>query len=83
MPQTALARRQAWRSRAGFCDDHQDHTDVFEVLIGQIRKDGEINPVFGEALRVLGHTEFFEPLRYLLHRGSVPTMIGGLSPPGR
>ena len=54
----------------------KNHTDVFEVLISQIRKDGKINPVFSKALRVLGHAEFFEPLRYLLHRGSVPTMIG-------
>ena len=31
------------------------------MLIGQIREDREINPVLGEALSVLGHTEILEP----------------------
>ena len=43
-------------------------TKLFEVLIGQIAKDGGIDVVLGKALRVLGHAEFFEPVRNLLHR---------------
>ena len=35
--------------------------------IGQVGKGRKINSVFGEALEVLGHTEFFEPVRNLLH----------------
>jgi hypothetical protein len=55
-------------------------TNVFKVLIGQIRKNGPINPVISKRLRVLGHAEFFEPIRNLLHRGGVPTMTGLLAP---
>ena len=33
--------------------------------IGQVGKGRKINSVFGEALEVLGHTEFFEPVRNL------------------
>jgi hypothetical protein len=39
---------------------------IFEVLISQIGKDREINAVFTKTLRVLGHPELFEPIRYLL-----------------
>ena len=35
-------------------------------------KDRDINVVFGKALRVLGHAEFFEPIGDLLH-GAKPT----------
>jgi hypothetical protein len=31
-------------------------------------EDGGIDVVLGKALRVLGHDELFEPVRYLLHR---------------
>jgi hypothetical protein len=44
--------------------------DVFEILIGQIAKYRDINPVLGKALRVLGHAELFEPVSNLLHRGA-------------
>jgi hypothetical protein len=47
----------------------EDDTEVFQVLISQVAKDREINAVFGEPLGVLGHAEFFEPVRNLLHRG--------------
>ena len=43
-------------------------TKLFQVLIGQVAKDGEINVVLGKTLRVLGHAELFEPVRNLLHR---------------
>ena len=43
--------------------------DLFEVLIGQIAEDRDIDVVLGKALRVLGHAELFEPVRNLLHRG--------------
>ena len=42
--------------------------ELFEVLIGQIAKDRDIDVVLGKALRVLGHAELFEPVRDLLHR---------------
>ena len=43
-------------------------TDVFQVLIGQVAKDSEINAVFSKALRVLRHAEFFKPVSNLSHR---------------
>src|SRR5580704_10021748 len=46
----------------------KNDAEVFEVLIGQVREDREINPVLREALSVLGHTEIFEPVRNVLHR---------------
>src|SRR5215813_321184 len=44
--------------------------DVFEILVGQIAKYRDINPVLGKGLGVLGHAELFEPVRNLLHRGA-------------
>ena len=44
-------------------------TKLFEVLIGQIAKDGGVDIVRGKALRVLGHAERFEPVHNGLHRG--------------
>jgi hypothetical protein len=43
-------------------------TEVFQVLVCQIAKDREIDIVVSKALAVLGHPEFFEPIRNLLHR---------------
>jgi hypothetical protein len=40
-----------------------------KVLFCQLGKNVEVNVVFGKTLRVLGHTEFFQPVRNLLHRG--------------
>ena len=37
-------------------------TKLFEVLIGQIAKDGGVDVTLGKALRVLGHAELFEPV---------------------
>jgi hypothetical protein len=42
---------------------------LLEVPIGQMAKDRNINIVFGKALGVLAHAEFFEPVRNSLHRG--------------
>ena len=33
-----------------------------------VGKDAEVNAIFGEPLRVLGHDALFEPIRNLLHR---------------
>ena len=48
----------------------KNNAEIFEILIGQVRKDGEIDPVLGEALRVFGHAETFEP--------QMPRWLGGL-----
>jgi hypothetical protein len=36
-------------------------------MISQMRECRSTNPVFGKALRILGHAEFFEPVRKVLH----------------
>jgi hypothetical protein len=43
---------------------------LFQVLIGQVTENREIDVVLSKALRVLGHAERFEPVRNLLHCGS-------------
>ena len=43
-------------------------TEVFQVLVCQIPENREIDIVVSKALGVLGHPEFFEPIRNLLHR---------------
>ena len=43
------------------------NADLFEVLIGQVWQDCEIDMVLSKALGVLGQAEFFEPVRNLLH----------------
>src|SRR5262245_11841495 len=40
----------------------------FEVLVGQVTQNFEINIILGKALSVLPETESFEPVRNLLHR---------------
>jgi hypothetical protein len=43
-------------------------TPIFlEVLIRQVTEDRNIDPILGKTLRVLGHSELFEPVRNLLH----------------
>ena len=42
--------------------------NLFEVLIGQVIQNSEINIVLGKALGVLVHAELFEPVCNLLHR---------------
>ena len=41
-----------------------------QVLIGQMAKRSDTDFVFSKALRILGHSELFEPLRNLLHCGA-------------
>jgi hypothetical protein len=43
----------------------EDDTEIFQVLIGQVAKDGEIYAILSKTLRVLGHAEFCEPVRNL------------------
>jgi hypothetical protein len=45
------------------------HNPDFEILIGQLSNDAFIDVVFDKAIGVLGHAEFFEPVRNLWHRG--------------
>jgi hypothetical protein len=49
------------------------NTEVLEVLISQMAKDGKIDVVIGKGLSILSYAEFFEPVCNLLHsrtRGS-------------
>jgi hypothetical protein len=41
--------------------------DLFEVLVGQVTQNSEINIVLSKTLNILVHTELFEPVRNLLH----------------
>jgi hypothetical protein len=43
------------------------NANLFEVLIGQVTQNIEINIILGKALSVLPETELFEPIRNLLH----------------
>ena len=52
------------------------NANLFEVLIGQVTQNGEINIIVSKALNMLLHSELFEPVRNLLHRGYLP--IAGL-----
>jgi hypothetical protein len=45
------------------------HPDFFEVLVCQIRQDGETDVILGERLSVLPKAELLKPFRNLLHRG--------------
>jgi hypothetical protein len=54
---------------------------LWRVLIYQVGKDGEINSILGKALGVLGHAELLEPISDLLHRGSAPWGLSGLTHP--
>jgi hypothetical protein len=56
------------------------NTYLFEILIGQVTQDREVNIVISKALDVLGHAELFEPLRDLLHRDRSPWIYSGLAP---
>src|SRR5262249_60721397 len=47
--------------------DRRD-ANLFEILIGQVTQNIEINIILGKALSVLPETELFEPVRNLLHR---------------
>jgi hypothetical protein len=55
------------------------NTNLFEVLIGQVTQDREINIVLGKALGILGQAELFEPVRDLLHRDPSQRIYRGLA----
>src|SRR5215475_5988018 len=44
--------------------------NLFEILVGQVTQNIEINIILGKALSVLPETKLFEPVRNLLHRRS-------------
>src|SRR5262245_4477831 len=46
----------------------RDDANLFEILVGQVTQNLEINIILGKALSVLPETEPFEPVRNLLHR---------------
>ena len=71
-----MTRTAKWPLRRGielgdraqeFATITKENAELFEVLIGQVREHGEIDAVLGEALRVFGHPETFEPVCNLLH----------------
>jgi len=43
-------------------------TNLFEILIGQVLKNIEIDIILGKGLSVLPETELFEPVRNWFHR---------------
>jgi hypothetical protein len=49
-------------------------------LICEVRKHAEVDAIFGETLGVLGHAEFFEPVRNLLHRGDQDLVVAEFWP---
>jgi hypothetical protein len=54
----------------------ENDAEIFEVLIGQVAKDGEVNAVFRKAQGILGEAELLEPVRNLLHCGLHPARTG-------
>jgi len=52
-----------------FASIAEQDPQLLQILIGEIGKDAEVNAIFDETLRVLGHAESFEPVGNLLHRG--------------
>ena len=55
--------RQLTDGRKHYPPTPKQDADIFEVLIRQMREYRNINLVFSKTLRVLGHTELFEPVR--------------------
>ena len=45
------------------------HAKSIKVLVRQLAENLNIDVVLGEASRILGHAELFEPICNLLHRG--------------
>jgi hypothetical protein len=79
-------RRNGNRSFAEIADRAQHFQPVpkrdakiFEMLLRQVGKNGNIDLVIGKALSVLGHAELFEPVRNLLHRGHQGPVVACLS----
>src|SRR5262245_48713528 len=62
--------------REHFAPMPKQHTDVLEILIGQITQYRDIDPVFGKARGVLGQAELLEPVSDLLHCSGSPSAYG-------
>jgi hypothetical protein len=54
------------------------NTDLFEVLIGQVWQDREIDMVLSKAVGILGQTKLLEPVRDVLH-SNPPQIYPGLT----
>ena len=80
-----LSRCQSGTRKLSDCAKHfqavaKRDPEVFEMLIGQLRENREINTVLSETFLVLGHAELFEPVGNLLHRGSCLSKAEQASP---
>ena len=53
----------------------EQHANVFEVLVGQMAENREINAVLGEALGILPQPEFLQPFRDRLHCSSLASIL--------
>jgi hypothetical protein len=51
------------------------NANFFEVLIGQVAEDGEIDIVLSKVVSVLGHADLLKPIRNLLHRGGTLELL--------
>ena len=51
-----------------FASIAEQDPQLLQILIGEIGKDAQVNAICDKSLDVLGHAEFFEPIRNLLHR---------------
>jgi hypothetical protein len=49
----------------------EQDADVLEVLIRQVGKCRNADPIFSKAFRILPKTELLKPVSNLLHRGSL------------
>src|SRR6516162_6157892 len=47
----------------------EQDADLLKVLVSQVMQHRGVNSILGKTLCVLLQTEFFEPVRNLLHRG--------------
>src|SRR5262249_27992000 len=62
----------------------QQHTELLEIALSQIGKNGQIDRILGEALRVLSETKRPQPLGDILHwKGSWHLTRGSSSCPAR
>ena len=79
---SALRDSRGWRStKLSDCSQHspampERYAEPIKVLIRQFTENVDIYVALGKALRVLGHAEFFEPLRNLLHCAA--SLLGSL-----
>ena len=53
----------------------KDNAEILEILICQVREDGEIDPILSKALRILGHAKLFEPLSKTVHNTATKIVI--------